>query len=286
MKAKRDTLLIGEIDRMLSWSAGQHREGRQLALVPTMGALHEGHLSLVRLAAEKADRVVVSIFVNPVQFGPREDFDRYPRDLERDLAACRSLGVDAVFAPSAADMYLPGHGVFVDEECWSKVMCGATREGHFRGVLTVVAKLFNIVRPDTAVFGRKDAQQAALVGKMIRDLNFPVTLVIAPTVRDRDGLALSSRNAYLKPEDRRRAGVVFKSLTEAAGQAGQPGISAGDICRVAREGLSREPGLQVEYLACVDAHTLQPVDAPAPGAMLAVAAWIGGVRLVDNIVLG
>ncbi|GHE38970.1 pantothenate synthetase [Streptosporangium violaceochromogenes] len=256
--------------------------GATLALVPTMGALHEGHRSLIRLARERADHVAVSVFVNPLQFGPGEDFSRYPRTFDGDLETCADEGVSVVFAPSAEDMYAPGRQVGVSAGPMGAVVEGEFRPGHLDGVLTVVLKLFNLIRPDVAVFGRKDAQQLAVIRRMVADLDVPVTVVGAPTVREADGLALSSRNRYLSPHDRHAALALSRALLAGAGRR-----TPAEIRRAARDVLEAEPGLSVDYLVLVDPATFTEVGDDHRGeAVLAVAGRVGSTRLIDNVTVG
>lgn len=258
------------------------RRDGTLALVPTMGALHEGHRSLIRLARERADQVVVSIFVNPLQFGPGEDFARYPRTFDADLEACREEGVDVVFAPSADDMYPPGRQVSVSAGEMGRIVEGASRPGHFDGMLTVVLKLFNLVRPDLAVFGQKDAQQLALIRRMAADLDVPVEIIGAPTVREPDGLALSSRNRYLSAGERRVALTLSRALLAAADEPGAAQVRA-TAAKVLAEA---PPELEVDYLVLVDPATFTEVPDSYEGeAVLAVAARVGATRLIDNVVV-
>ncbi len=270
---------------MQALSRRWHGDGRLIAFVPTMGFLHEGHISLIRVAREHGDRIVVSIFVNPTQFGPREDLTTYPRDLPRDLALCREAGVDAVFLPESSDMYASDASVVVDESTLSLGLCGAFRPGHFRGVLTVVAKLFNIVLPDVAVFGQKDVQQACLVRRMVRDLNFPITVVVAPTVREPDGLALSSRNVYLSGSDRREAVALIHALEAARALVERDGERRWAVVEEAiRDRLKREaPSAIVDYVAGVDQETLQPVVTVDGPIRMALAVRLGRTRLIDNL---
>lgn len=273
-------------------TAGMHaraqeagRRGQRIGLVPTMGYLHEGHLSLVRIARPRCDLLVVSIFVNPTQFGPGEDYQRYPRDFQRDQALCRRNAVDIVFYPPVEEMYAPNASVYVDEERLSKVLCGASRPGHFRGVLTVVAKLFNIVRPDLAVFGQKDAQQLRLIQQMVRDLNFPVEIVVGPIVREPDGLAMSSRNTYLSSEERLQALCLTRAL-----QRSRELVRAGerDASRLRSEMIAcikEYPLARIDYVQIVDWETLQPVEMLERKSLAALAVWIGKTRLIDNAVL-
>ena len=267
-------------DQVKAW----HREGLTVALVPTMGYLHEGHLSLMRIAKGEADRVVVSDFVNPTQFGPNEDFAAYPRDEAGDLARCEAVGVDAVFLPTAAEMYAEGATVHVVEDRMSKVLCGVTRPIHFGGVLTVVLKLFHIVTPDVAVFGQKDAQQLAIIRRMVRDLDVPVRIVGAPIVREASGLAMSSRNTYLSAEEKERALALRHSLdaAEAAWAAGETDVAA---VKGRMRGILEGAGAAIDYIEMVDADSLEAVPALRPGTLVAIAAKIGRTRLIDNTVL-
>lgn len=261
-----------------------HKAGETVALVPTMGFLHEGHLSLVRLAKKKARRVVVSVFVNPTQFGPNEDFAQYPRDEKRDFALLRAEGVDAVFAPTPEEMYGAEATVSLVESKLSKVMCGAFRPIHFAGVLTVVLKLFNASRADVAVFGRKDAQQLAVIRRMVRDLDVPVRIVGAPLVREKDGLALSSRNTYLSPAEHARARALHEALDEAEAdyKAGRtdPRRAIAKIEKALAKACDK-----VDYVVAVDADTLEPVKKLGPNTLLALAAYVGKTRLIDNHLL-
>ncbi|MEV4469987.1 pantoate--beta-alanine ligase [Nonomuraea sp. NPDC049504] len=258
------------------------RRGGTVALVPTMGALHEGHRSLIRQARVRADQVVVSIFVNPLQFGPNEDFSRYPRTFDADLDVCRAEGVEVVFHPSADDMYPPDRQVAVSSGEMGRVVEGAARPGHFDGVLTVVLKLFNLVQPDLAVFGQKDAQQLALIRRMVADLDLPIEILGAPTVREPDGLALSSRNRYLSEDDRQVALALSRALRAGAAQ-----FTPDEIRAEARKLLDAAgPALDLDYLALVDPATFGEVDDDFEGlAVLAVAARVGSTRLIDNVTL-
>lgn len=261
-------------------------EGQRIGFVPTMGALHRGHLSLVDRARREADVVVMSIFVNPLQFGPTEDFSRYPRSIEADSRNAADAGVDILFTPPPGEMYREGRITSVNAGESAKRWEGEIRPGHFDGVLTVVAKLFNIVQPDVAVFGRKDLQQASLVRAMVRDLDFPVSVVVAPTIREDDGLALSSRNIYLSADDRLRALTLVRSLraASAAFDAGER-----DARRIEEEGrrmFAAVPAARLEYFAVVNADSLEPVTEAARGSAAIVAARLGSTRLIDNIILG
>ena len=261
------------------------RRDLTIGLVPTMGALHEGHLSLVRTARAACDLVVVSIFVNPTQFGPTEDFAKYPRTFEADCAALKGEGVDLVFAPSPEEMYLPNASTFIDVEGLSGRLDGASRPGHFRGVATVVAKLFNIVQPDKAFFGQKDAAQVAILRKMVRDLNFGLELVVCPIVREPDGLALSSRNRYLSTDEREKALVLSRSLQSARHLAAQGVTSTADLLAAASTVLAEESAVRVDYLRAVNPDTLEDVADVREGALIAVAAFVGDTRLIDNLLL-
>ena len=256
-----------------------------VGLVPTMGYLHEGHLSLVRRARAECDHVVVSIFVNPTQFGPGEDLSRYPRDLDRDLRLLEPLGADLVWIPPAEIVYPPGFQTWVEVEAITRPLEGAMRPGHFRGVTTVVAKLLNSVQPDKAYFGQKDAQQAAVIRRMTRDLDFPVEIVVCPIVREPDGLAMSSRNVYLDPKQREAATVLHRSL-QAAREAYENGERDADRLRqIMQEVLRSEPLADVQYVSCADYDTLEELETVRGKALLSMAVFIGKTRLIDNFVL-
>lgn len=277
---------IATIEAMRAWSRARRREGKRIGFVPTMGFLHEGHLRLVDRAREAADAVVLSIFVNPTQFGPKEDFSRYPRDLPRDRAAAESRAVDCLFAPTPEEMYPQSGEITMTPGHLADHLCGPRRPGHFAGVLTVVAKLLHIVEPDVAVFGRKDVQQAHLIRRMVEDLDFPVSVDVAPTIREHDGLALSSRNVYLDGDARRAATSLVRAL-EAGHQCFAAGERTADaILHAARDVLATEPAAEVEYVELVDPTELAPVATADPRAILALAVRIGGTRLIDNIALG
>jgi len=256
-----------------------------VALVPTMGYFHEGHRALMRKAREICPVVIVSIFVNPLQFGPQEDFAAYPRDLERDLAAAAEEGVDAVFAPSVEEMYPVPQAAFVDVEGLTGVLCGRSRPGHFRGVATVVAKLFNIVGPDCALFGQKDAQQLAVIRRMVQDLGFPVEIVAVPTVREADSLAASSRNVYLTPEQREEAAVLFRALHWAKQTIMRGERDPQRIARLMAETIGGAPGARLDYAEVLSWPDLRPLEAIEGEVLLAVAAWFGRARLIDNMVV-
>lgn len=264
----------------------RHRErGAKIGFVPTMGYFHEGHLSLMRRARAECGAVVVSIFVNPLQFGPREDLAEYPRDLERDLRMAREVGVDVVFTPADEEMYPPGYCTYVEVLGLTEKLCGLFRPGHFRGVTTVVAKLFNIVQPDVAYFGQKDAQQAVVIQRMVRDLNMPLEVVVLPTVREADGLAMSSRNVYLSPEERQAALVIPRSLARAveAVKGGERNVAV--LREMVRGMIAAEPRAQIDYVEIYGWPDLEPLTVLTDRALLAVAVRFGRARLIDNVVL-
>ena len=272
--------IFREPAKLQKWARARRLAGRTVALVPTMGYLHEGHLSLIAAAKRKgADEIVVSVFVNPVQFGPNEDYDKYPRDEKADLAKCRAAGATAVFFPTPANMYLDRHSVYVTEEDLSKGLCGARRPGHFRGVCTVVAKLFNLAHPNFAVFGQKDYQQAQVIKRMVRDLNFDLKVVVAPIVREPSGLARSSRNTYLSAEEKERALALSQALRDVA--VGRS-VAAERRRVVAR---LEKAGLKIDYVEFVDGATLAPVRKTAKGVCVLLAVYDGKTRLIDNRVL-
>ena len=260
-------------------------EGKRLGLVPTMGALHEGHLSLVRAANSQCDVVAVSIFVNPTQFGPDEDFSRYPRTFDRDRELLDKEGVDLIFAPSVEEMYPQGAITYVTVEGLSDKLCGKSRPGHFRGVTTVVSKLFHFIEPDVAFFGQKDAAQAAIIRRMVRDLNMPVEIVVCPIVREPDGLAMSSRNSYLDPQQRQSALVLHRSLMRIRELFGNGERSSAKLIATAKEILAGWPSVRLDYFEIVNPDTLESVDNVSHGALVALAAFVGSTRLIDNIPL-
>jgi pantoate--beta-alanine ligase len=265
--------------------AAMRRTDASIGLVPTMGALHAGHLSLVRAAREQCGAVVATIFVNPTQFAPGEDFDKYPRTWDDDVHLLTKAGVDLLFAPQPEEMYPSGAETFVDVGPLGTRLDGASRPGHFRGVATVVSKLFHIVSPDLAFFGQKDAAQVAVLRAMVRDLNFPLSVVVCPTVRDADGLALSSRNRYLSPEERTQALALLQSLRTIEQQVHHGETSATTLRTELHRHLSEAPGLRVDYAELVDPNTLLPVNAIEHETLAAVAAWVGSTRLIDNVLL-
>ena len=277
--------VLSTVHEMRAACRAVRKSGQSLALVPTMGALHTGHIALVRAARAQCDVVAASIFVNPTQFGPNEDFSKYPRTFEKDCALLEAEGVALLFAPQSEEMYPKGASTFVEVEGVGDRLDGRSRPGHFRGVATVVAKLFHIVGPHKAFFGQKDAAQVAVLRSMVRELNFPLDLVVCPTVRESDGLALSSRNRYLSAEERGRALVLSRALNviAAAYGAGQK-----DVARLLEAGhsvLATEPDVRIDYLEIVNADTLLPLTEAVPGALVAVAAYLGATRLIDNTLL-
>lgn len=257
-----------------------------VGLVPTMGYLHEGHLSLIRQARAECEHVVVSIFVNPTQFGPNEDLSKYPRDLERDLSLIEPLGVDFVWTPTAEVMYPTGYQTWVEVEAITRPLEGSMRPGHFKGVTTVVAKLFNGVQPHKAYFGQKDAQQQTVIRQMVRDLNFPLEVVVCPTVREADGLAMSSRNKYLEGENRQAALVLFRALSAAKDLYEKGERSAEALRRKMKEIIDAEPYAQMQYVSCADFDTLEELEQVKGKALLSMAVLIGKTRLIDNFILG
>lgn len=277
---------ITSVFEMQTLAEDLRSKGQIIGLVPTMGALHEGHLSLIRLATERADSVVVSIFVNPTQFGPSEDLARYPRELTSDLEKCREAGATVVFAPAAEEIYPKGYSTYVQEEFIAKPLEGISRPSHFRGVTTVVAKLFNILRPDFAVFGQKDAQQVAVIKKMVNDLHFTVDVVTAPTVRDADGLALSSRNRNLTPTQRQDALSLNQALEKAREMVAAGERRSDRLVAEATHIMGQHRRVRIIYTSIVDRCTMEPVRDVIPGkAVMTIAAWVDEVRLIDNALL-
>ncbi len=274
--------IVRSVGEMKAVSRELRARGARIGLVPTMGYLHEGHLSLVRACRAKSDATVVSIFLNPAQFGPKEDLGAYPRDLERDVASLEKEGVDHVFHPEPSDMYPDGYRTYVEVEDLEDRLCGRSRPGHFRGVCTVVLKLFNIVRPDAAYFGWKDAQQVIVLRKMAADLDLDVRVEALPLVRDADGLALSSRNSYLSPEERKAALVLSRSLSEARRRIEGGEKDAGTIMRGIEEAVAAERLARLDYVEVVDPVNLRPLDRVDGEALVAMAVFIGRTRLIDN----
>jgi pantoate--beta-alanine ligase len=281
--------VISSVTVMQRLAARWRRHGVRVGFVPTMGCLHAGHLRLVRRARQSVGpkgQVVLSIYVNPTQFGPQEDLASYPRDFSRDAKLCRQAGVDVIFAPSDREMYptepASPFSTYVVEQALSQGMEGASRPTHFRGVTTVVAKLFNIVLPDVAVFGAKDCQQAAVVRRMTRDLNFPVRILVAPTVREPDGLALSSRNQYLSPDERAQATALWHAIQHAARAVETGVLSAGRLRAALKRRIEQQPAARVDYIEFFDPTTLRPARQVRRGTHLALAVWVGKTRLIDN----
>jgi pantoate--beta-alanine ligase len=276
--------VIATVKAMQQTAEGLRKEKR-VALVPTMGYLHEGHLSLVRQARDAADIVVASIFVNPIQFGPKEDLSRYPRDFERDAALLQQQKTDIIFCPDADEMYPPGYSTYIQVRGLEDHLCGLTREGHFTGVATVVAKLFNAVKPHLALFGQKDYQQLKVIERMVRDLNMDIEIIGCPTVREKDGLAMSSRNTYLSAPEREKALLLSVALNRVGELFGQGERSASVLKKEAGRVLTSEGGVDVEYVTICDAETLEDVKRIDRKAVLAIAARVGRTRLIDNTVL-
>jgi len=277
--------VIKTVSEMAEAAGRLKASGVTTGFVPTMGYLHEGHLSLIRLSKKDTAFTTLSIFVNPTQFGPKEDLEKYPRDTEGDLEKCRNEGVDIVFIPEPGDMYPAGYGTYVNVERITDNLCGRSRPGHFKGVATVVAKLFNIVGPDKAYFGQKDFQQTAVIRRMVRDLNMAVNVMVAPTVREPDGLAMSSRNAYLQTDERRAASTLYRAL-ESARILHNNGEKSTDSLTVHILGMLREePLIELEYVEVVSPDNLEPLQNTDGGAVIAAAVRIGGTRLIDNIII-
>lgn len=281
--ASKDLQVMHFACEITEWTRALHREGKRVGIVPTMGYLHAGHLSLIEEAKKHADMVCVSIFVNPTQFGPEEDFEQYPRNEERDLQLCSDAGVDVVYLPRPDSMYASDASVFVFENKLQSGLCGARRPGHFRGVCTIVAKLFNIVQPDIAVFGQKDFQQVTIIRRMVRDLNFPVEIITAPTLREPDGLAMSSRNVYLSSEERQAALGLNRALMS-LGTIGA-GHPAAELLIEQMRSIITQHGLVEDYIAIVDPDTLKPVSNVQQGHVALIAAFCGKTRLIDNRIL-
>lgn len=276
--------IFKDVNEMQSWSLEQRVSGNKIGFVPTMGYLHNGHLSLIEEVRSECDLIVVSVFVNPAQFGPKEDFARYPRDERGDLEMCEDAGVAAVFMPAADAMYAKDASVDVDETSLSKGLCGTSRPGHFRGVCTVVAKLLNIVQPHVMVLGQKDYQQVAVISRMLRDLNFPVELKVAPIVRELDGLAMSSRNIYLTDEQRKQALAIRTALTKAHDCFYSGEFSAAEIKRLVRAEL-QENALDIDYVEIVNGLALRPSENVTMGDVILIAVFCGKTRLIDNCIL-
>jgi pantoate--beta-alanine ligase len=273
------------VEELRRWSRQARLKGESVALVPTMGALHAGHASLIRAAAASCSHVAASIFVNPTQFGPTEDFARYPRSFEADCALAEAEVADVVFAPSVEELYPAGAATFVEVEGLSQRLDGKSRPGHFRGVATVVAKLLIAAEPGRAFFGQKDAAQVAVLRRMMADLHLPVELIVCPIVRDPDGLALSSRNIYLSPAERAQALVLSRAVRRIESLFAAGEHSAAVLIQAATQTFAAQPGVRIDYIALVDWSTLEPVEVAVPGALFAVAAYVGPTRLIDNAIL-
>ncbi len=277
--------IFSKIDDLKKKLREEREKGRSIGFVPTMGYLHEGHLSLVRQSVRDNDVTVVSIFVNPIQFGPGEDFNRYPRDIERDKKLLEKEGVNYLFFPTNEEMYPSDFKTFVEVAELGKKLCGKSRPGHFRGVTTVVLKLFNIVQPDKAYFGQKDAQQAIIIKKMVKDLNLDLDIVVMPIVREEDGLAMSSRNVYLNDDERKNATVLYRSLKEAENMIKMGERNAEKIVNRMREVIMSYPKAVIDYIEIVDTEELNPVNPIKGKVLIALAVYIGKARLIDNIIL-
>ena len=277
--------LIRKIKQMSLFSREAMLRGKSIGIVPTMGALHEGHLSLIRCARKENDIVVLSIFVNPIQFGPKEDLSKYPRNLKQDALLSKKTGVDIIFYPNAKEMYPDNYKTYVAVEGLSDKLCGKFRPGHFKGVATVVIKLFNIVSPNIAYFGQKDAQQSIIIQKMARDLNLPVKIKVIPTVREIDGLAMSSRNAYLSPLERKEALVLYLALRLAKKLIKQGNKNSADIIRKMKQMIEKNKAAKVQYIALVDLSGLNPKNIIKGNILIALAVWVGKTRLIDNTII-
>jgi pantoate--beta-alanine ligase len=277
--------IVAEPREMQDLARTWREQGLTIALVPTMGYFHQGHLSLMEYGRKAADKLVVSLFVNPTQFGPAEDLERYPRDLERDARMATDVGVDLLFTPAAAQAYPPGYQTYVSVEAMTQGLCGASRPGHFRGVTTVVLKLFHLVMPHIAIFGEKDYQQLMVIKRMAADLNVPVEVVGRPIVREEDGLAMSSRNTYLNPEERRSALCLQRALTAARRLVSARRRTREEILATVRQVIDQTPHARLDYAALVDPETLEEVEAVQGAARLALAVWVGPTRLIDNSLL-
>ena len=277
--------VISSPEEMQKKAFALKRAGKTISCVPTMGFLHQGHLSLIREARASADVLVVTIFVNPAQFGPSEDYRTYPRDPERDLRLCRQEQVDIVFAPETCDIYPDGYSTYIEENDLSRWLCGVDRPGHFRGVATVVTKLFNIVQPDVAYFGQKDYQQSRVITKMVKDLNLPVRIAVCPIVREDDGLAMSSRNKYLNPKERQESLCLYRALSRAEKLVMSGEYSAVTIREEMEAVIRQEPHSRIDYIEIRDGETLEPRDQVGEGTLIALAVFIGKTRLIDNLVI-
>jgi pantoate--beta-alanine ligase len=277
--------VIKEIREMQRTSNSLRKDGQVIGFVPTMGFFHDGHLNLIHESKNKSDVNVVSIFVNPTQFSPNEDFEKYPRNFERDEKLCREAGVDIIFYPSKENMYSSEHYTFVINEQLSNKLCGISRPEHFRGVTTIVAKLINIVKPDIVVFGQKDAQQGIIINRMFQDLNFDVNIIMIPTIREIDGLAMSSRNKYLSPQHRQDATIIYKSLTKAIKLIENGEHQSKIIIESIKNALQSVADLKIDYVSIVDMQNLEPVKSISKNTLIAVAVYFDSTRLIDNIII-
>lgn len=285
MRAEGHIQIITAIDHMQQQARRLLHTGKTIAFVPTMGYMHEGHLALVREGRKHGDTLIISIFVNPTQFGPAEDFQAYPRDLDRDVRLAASEGVDIIFAPEAEAMYDTAYQTYVGLEVLPRYLCGASRPGHFRGVATVVTKLFHIVKPHVAIFGEKDYQQLVIIRRMVRDLNSDIRIIGVPIVREPDGLAMSSRNAYLSEEERESALSLFQAVQQAEKNVAQGVRDASQLIHEASELIRSYPYTKIEYVALCDPETLKDVDRVDGPTLIALAVWVGKTRLIDNTIL-
>jgi pantoate--beta-alanine ligase len=277
--------VINSIQEMRAWSAEQRKANRKIGLVPTMGYLHEGHLSLIREARKKTDCIVVTIYVNPTQFAPGEDLEHYPRDFARDEQLCKQEGVEVLFYPSDKEMYSPNHSTYVLNDELSRKLCGKSRPTHFRGVTTIVTKLFNIINPHFAVFGQKDAQQSLILNMMVQDLNFDIELIIAPIIREDDGLAMSSRNKYLSDTERQEATVLYKSLCHAENEIKSGNTSFNKIKQIMQDSIERNSSGKIDYIEIVDVNNLEEVQSGSKTILVALAVFFAKTRLIDNTIL-
>lgn len=277
--------ILRTVNELRAWSRAARGAGKTVGLVPTMGALHAGHASLMRAARSRCDQVAASIFVNPTQFGPNEDYARYPRSFDRDCALAEREGVDVIFAPKVEELYPDGAVTFVEVEGLSNRLDGRSRPGHFRGVATVVAKLFIAAEPDLSFFGQKDAAQVSVLRRMVRDLRMATELVVCPIVRESDGLALSSRNIYLNPEERAEALALSRAINTAEDLVGHGQRNSATLIEAAHAVLGAEPLVRVDYISVVNWDTLEPVETASPSTLFAIAAWVGATRLIDNTIL-
>ncbi|MDP3804340.1 MAG: pantoate--beta-alanine ligase [Candidatus Omnitrophota bacterium] len=277
--------LVDSVSRMSALARMYRKEGKSIGFVPTMGALHEGHLSLIRTAKKHTDIVVVSMFINPIQFAQFEDFDKYPKDIKRDGELARTAGADIIFYPSIKEMYPDDYSTYVNVEGLTDTLCGASRPGHFKGVATVVAKLFGMVKPEIAYFGQKDAQQVIVLKKMVEDLNMGIEIKVLPIVRQVDGLAMSSRNAYLSEGERRDAVVLYRSLEKAEGLIRYGERDSKKIIKIMTEMIRQVPGARIDYVSVVDTKDLKDMDKISQEALIALAVYIGKTRLIDNVIV-